>query len=242
MKRKENTPEEKNIRTRETEKSKYTVSDVKKEDLEIYLRYAEVYGGKTFPDTSPEAVFSDLGLAEDGVLLNAGADIFIDDGTNALQINHFASDYRITYLHNIRSTGPMLSIADEALRYVIDKMDWRVEFDGSLERKEIPEVPVSAVRRAVVNAFVHRDIESGKAVELTFFKYFIDIHSPREDPDRNPLIARALTFPGEDFAHIGSECEKAGVKVEFNRDSSGLTIRFYRHCGKEWAWSANPYV
>lgn len=41
-----------------------------------------------------------------------------------------------------------------------------MEFDGSLERKEFPEIPVDAVREAVINAFGHRIIESGQSVEV----------------------------------------------------------------------------
>lgn len=70
-------------------------------------------------------------------------------------------------------------------QYIIDAMDWRIEFDGSLERKEIPEIPVNAVREAVINAFAHRWIESGQSVEVAVYRSFIDIdiYSPGRFPE-----------------------------------------------------------
>ena len=226
----------------EKEPSEYHVSDVKKETLERYLRYAEEYGGRTFPSDSPKAVLTSLGLREGDALLNAGAAVFVESGMNALEINHYATDYTITNTYNRHSTGSILTLAHEAVRYVIDSMDWRVEFDGSIERKEFPEVPVSAVQKAVMDAFARRDIESEKAVRLTFFKNFIDIWSPGADRKNNPLIAGVLTFSKMGQTEITDECQKAGVRVEYSSDPSGFTIRFWRHCGKEWAWPANPYL
>ena len=226
----------------ETEPSVYHISDVKKETLERYLRYTKEYGGRTFPSDSPKAVLTSLGLTEGNTLLNAGAAVFVESGMNALEINHYATDYSITNLYNRQSTGSILSLAEEAVNYVIRNMNWRAEFDGSIERKEFPEVPVSAVLKAVMNAFARRDIESGKAVRLTFFKNFIDIWSPRADRRNNPLIADILTFSKKEQTEITDECQKAGVRVEYSSDPSGFTIRFWRHCGKEWAWSANPYL
>lgn len=68
-------------------------------------------------------------------------------------------------------------------KYIIDAMDWRIEFDGSLERKEIPEIPVNAVREAVINAFAHRWIESGQSGEVAVYRSFIDIYSPGRFPE-----------------------------------------------------------
>ena len=136
-------------------------------------------------------------------------------------------------------------------------MDWRVEFDGSLERKEIPEIPVDAIREAVINAFAHRIIESRQSVDISIYKSFIEIYSPGKFPEgiqpeqfiteirkpirRNPLITRTLYYSKdmESFAtglkRIHDACNDAGVTVEFRGDAYGFTVRFYRHCGEGWA-------
>ena len=95
----------------------------------------------------------------------------------------FASDERLTFTDIRRYTGSILDLSEKASQYIIDAMDWRVEFDGSLERKEIPEIPVDAAREAVINAFAHRRIESGQSVEVAVYRSFIDIYSPGRFPE-----------------------------------------------------------
>ncbi len=95
----------------------------------------------------------------------------------------FASDERLTFTDIRRFTGSILDLADKAVQYIIDAMDWRVEFDGTLERKEIPEIPVDAAREAVINAFAHQLIESGQSVEVAIYRSFIEIYSPGKFPD-----------------------------------------------------------
>lgn len=168
----------------------------------------------------------------------------------------FASDERLTFNDIKRYTGSILELADKAILYIADAMYWRVEFDGSPERKEFPEIPVDAVREAVINAFGHRIIESAQSVEVAIYKSFIEIYSPGKFPDnvtpeqfiteirkpirRNPLITRTLYYSKdmESFAtglkRISDACNTAGVKVEFYGDDYGFTVRFYRHCGEVW--------
>lgn len=197
-----------------------------------------------------------LGLAVNEYLLNAGAALFVNCGINELQMAKFASDERLTFTDIRRFTGSILDLADKAVQYIIDAMDWRVEFDGSLERKEIPEIPVDAAREAVINAFAHRLIESGQSVEVAIYRSFMEIYSPGKFPDgvtpemfireirkpirRNPLITRTLYYSKdmESFAtglkRIQDACDVAGCKVEYYGDDYGFTVRFYRHCGEGW--------
>lgn len=198
-----------------------------------------------------------LELCEGDTLLNAGAALFVNCGINELQMARFASDERLTFNDIKRYTGSIIELEDRAILYVADAMDWRVEFDGSLERKEYPEIPTDAVREAVINAFGHRIIESGKSVEVAIYKSFIEIYSPGKFPEgvtpqqfiteirkpirRNPRITRTLYYSKdmEIFAtglkRISDACSKAGVKVEFYGDEYGFTVRFYRHCGEGWS-------
>ena len=240
----------------ETKPSKYHISDIDKEVFDGYLRKARQVGRISLDSDDPQYVMTKLELADGDTLLNAGAALFVNCGINELQMARFASDERLTFNDIKRYTGSILDLADKAIVYVADAMDWRVEFDGSLERKEFPEIPVDAVREAVINAFGHRIIESGQSVEVAVYKSFIEIYSPGKFPDdvtpeqfineirkpirRNPLITRTLYYSKdmESFAtglkRISEACGKAGVKVEFYGDEYGFTVRFYRHCGEGW--------
>ena len=244
----------------ETQLSRYGVSDVDVEVFEEFLEKAREAGRLTVPQRitrkSIKETLEKLELAEGDRLLNAGAALFVDCGINELQMAKFASDKRLTFTDIRRYTGSIVALADRAVQYIVDAMDWRVEFDGSLERKEIPEVPVDAVREAVINAFAHRIIESRESVEAAIYKSYIDVYSPGPFPEyvapeqfvnesrkpirRNPLIAKTLYYSKdmENFAtglkRIYESCQTAGVKVEFLRDGYGFTVRFHRHCGDGW--------
>ena len=240
----------------ERQKSQYLVADIDPEIFKTYMRKARLAGRIDFDSEDPGEVMTKLELSDGEVLLNAGAALFVNSGMNELQMAKFASDERLTFTDIRRYTGSILELADKAVQYVIDAMDWRVAFDGGLSRKEIPEIPVAAVREAVINAFGHRVIESGQSVEVAVYRSFIDIYSPGAFPDgvtpeafirearkpirRNPLITRTLYYSKdmESFAtglkRIWSECEETGCRVEFNGDQYGFTVRFCRHCGEGW--------
>ncbi|MBR1390509.1 MAG: hypothetical protein IJ567_03535 [Lachnospiraceae bacterium] len=243
----------------ESQRSKYKVSDIDQEIFKSYLEKAKKVGRISFENDDPADVMTKLELSDGEWLLNAGAALFVDCGINELQMAKFASDERLTFTDIRRFTGPILDLADKAVQYVIDAMDWRVEFDGSLERKEIPEIPVDAVREAVINSFGHRLVESGQSVEVAIYRSFIEIYSPGKFPDgvtpemfikeirkpirRNPLITRTLYYSKdmESFAtglkRIQDACDELGCKVEYYGDNYGFTVRFYRHCGEGWGTS-----
>ncbi|MCD7764271.1 MAG: putative DNA binding domain-containing protein [Lachnospiraceae bacterium] len=240
----------------ESQRSKYTIADIDQTAFKSYLKKAKKVDRISFENEEPSEVMTKLGLAENEYLLNAGAALFVNCGINELQMAKFASDERLTFTDIRRFTGSILDLADKAVQYIIDAMDWRVEFDGSLERKEIPEVPVDAAREAVINAFAHRLIESGQSVEVAIYRSFMEIYSPGKFPDgvtpemfireirkpirRNPLITRTLYYSKdmESFAtglkRIQDACDEAGCKVEYYGDEYGFTVRFYRHCGEGW--------
>ena len=240
----------------ESSVSKYRITDIDKATFKEYLRKAKDAGRIAFKASTPKAVMTKLELCDGDMLLNAGAALFVDSGINELQMAKFASDKRLTFNDIKRYTGSIFDLADKAVQYIADAMDWRVRFDGSLERKEYPEIPLDAVREAVINAFGHRSIESRQAVEVAVYKSYIDIYSPGSFPEniepeqfikeelkpirRNPLIARTLYYSKdmESFAtglkRIYDVCTENGVLVEFKKEPYGFTVRFHRHCGKGW--------
>lgn len=143
-----------------------------------------------------------------------------------------------------------MELKKKAEQYIIDAMDWRVEF-GNLTRKEIPEIPLDAIREAITNSFGHRMFDSGQSNEITIFKNRIEIYNPGAFPAnktpesyvvgnqrpirRNPLIARTLYYSKdmESFAtglkRIKDACDKAGCRVEFQTPDDGFVVVFYRH-------------
>ena len=238
--------------------SEYHIADIDRTVFEQYLKRAREVGRITFDNDDPESVLNKLELTSGDLLLNAGAALFVDCGINDLQMAKFASNERITFTDIRRQTGSILGLVEIAMQYLIDAMDWRAEF-GGLHRKEIPEVPVDALREAVINAFAHRQIESGQSIQIMVYRNRIEIYSPGAFPEkispeefaegnqkairRNKLITQALYYSKdmETFASglkkIKTLCDEAGVKYEFQKEAYGFTVVFYRHCGEGWGWS-----
>ena len=250
-----------NTRSWERQVSKYRIEDIDMQEFEKYYKRAKEVGRITFDSDDPSSVLSKLELTEDDQLLNAGAALFVDCGLNDLQMAKFATNEKGNFTDLRRHTGSILKLVDVAMQYLIDAMDWRVEFNGKVQRDEIPEVPVDALREAVVNAFAHRQIESGQSLQIMIFRNRIEIYSPGTFPERitpeefaegdkkairrNKLITQTLYYSKdmETFAtglkKIKDLCEGAGVKYEFKREEYGFTVIFYRHCGEGWGWSRN---
>lgn len=214
-----------------------------------YLRRAHEANRITFEHTDTKNVLETLGLLEGGYLLNAGAALFCESGMNELQMAKFASNERLTFTDIRKFTGSIMTLKDKAEQYVIDAMDWRAEIVG-LSRKEIPEIPIAAIREAIINSFGHKLFESGQANEIAVYKNRIEIYSPGEFPKnhtpesfitenkapirRNSLITRTLYYSQdmETFAtglkRIKKLCDDACCKVEFKTVQGGFVVCFYR--------------
>ena len=121
-------------------------------------------------------------------------------------------------------------------------------FTGALQRTEIPEIPVDAIREALLNSFCHKDYASGQSNEVAIYKDRVEIYNPGAFPEgyeprdfidkaerpirRNPKIARILYYSkdiesfGTGLKRIADACEAAGVRYEFKKMKSGFVVCF----------------
>lgn len=84
------------------------------------------------------------------------------------------------FLDNRRFDGPLPHALDDALTTIVREMKKRNLIDG-LIRKEIPEYPIDAVREALVNAAVHRDLSKlarGTQIQIQMFQSRLEIRNP----------------------------------------------------------------
>ena len=72
-----------------------------------------------------------------------------------LKLATFAGTKRLTLLNFDHFEGNVFECIAARMEYVSKGINWRVEFDGSVQRKEIPEIPLEALREIIVNAFAH---------------------------------------------------------------------------------------
>lgn len=184
------------------------------------------------------------------MLLNAGKVLFGDDILQDVQMAIFATNERLTFNDIQRYHGPVLKLVDIAENYIKSNIHWKVEFTGELQRKEIPEIPVDAIREALLNSFCHKDYSSGESNEVAIYKNRIEIYNPGTFPEglepqdyidhierpvrRNPKIARILYYSkeiesfGTGLKRIADACKNAGVRYEFQKKKTGFVVCFYR--------------
>ena len=163
----------------ENQPSKYTVADINMRDFKTYLNKAKHVGRISFESDDPEVVMNKLELmADDGVhMLNAGAALFCDTSDTDVQMAKFATDVKATFTDIRREDkGSIIGMSKICEQYIIDAMDWKADIIG-LERVETPEIPVEAVREAVINSYGHRVYNNGQNNEIDVFKDRIEIHT-----------------------------------------------------------------
>lgn len=234
--------------------SNRTIDDVDEELLKKYIMQAHEVGRIAISYTDKKTVLNQLELTEGDILLNAGKALFSDDIVQDVQMAIFATSERMTFNDIQRYHGPVLKLVDIAENYIKSNIHWRVEFTGALQRTEIPEIPVDAIREALLNSFCHKNYASGQSNEVAIYKDRVEIYNPGAFPEgyepqdfivkserpirRNPKIARILYYSkdiesfGTGLKRIAEACNGAGVRYEFKKMKSGFVVCFYRPEGK----------
>jgi ATP-dependent DNA helicase RecG len=224
--------------------------DVDEAVLRDYIDRANRAGRIGFSYTTKSDVLNKLEMVEDGKLKNAAYVLFIGSNMIEVQMAIFAGTERLTFNDIQREHGSITDLIRIAERYVKSNIRWRVEFNGSIERKEIPEIPVDAVREAINNSFCHRNYKSSQNNEVLIYKNRIEIYNPGTFPEglkpedfidgnetsvkRNPLLAQLMYYSkdiesfGTGLKRISDACKKSGIKLEFRLMKRGFAVVFYR--------------
>ena len=222
---------------------------VNEEELVEFVQRANTAGRLEFGHSTISATLEKLGLMHDGRLRKAGAVLFCDENDLEVQMAVLAGTDKGTFLDIRQEKGNLFSIMRETERYIKSNIRWRVEF-GKLQREEIPEVPVRAMREALINSFCHRDYKDPKGNEIAIFRDRIEIYNPGRFPEgltpedyiigeersvlRNPLIANVLYLSkdiekwGSGLKRIHQECTSNGVEMEFKTLRTGFVTVFKR--------------
>jgi ATP-dependent DNA helicase RecG len=167
----------------------------------------------------PERVLENLGLVHAGKLNNAGILLFARRPQRLfplaqVRIGIFRGSH-ILDSHDFQGTlWQQLDGAMERFRQVLKvRFDIRVEEPSleGLQRREVWEYPLEALREAVANALIHRDYTYPADIQIRLEEDHLEVWSPGELPPpltpqalygphasvlRNPLIAQAFYFAG----------------------------------------------
>lgn len=175
-------------------------------------------GGRLKIDQTPLTVLKKLGFLQGKTPSHAAMLLFgKQDPQYSIHIGRFKSASTIIDDRMIR--GTLFQVVEEAMRFILSHLKVAFEISGTIERKEIYEYPLPAIRELLINTVVHRDYTSPVDTQIkifdqsiTFFnpgKLFGDITIQDLDSDtyqsrpRNRLIAEAF-YLRRDIEKYGS--------------------------------------
>ncbi len=107
------------------------------------------------PIYDEEGLLSALGLLVDDKLTNAGYYLFSSKQPVVLKAAIYSTDASINFNDIQRWRDNIYSLIDKGILYIKNSIRWKVESSGNVQRIEIPEVPIDAIREIVVNSFAH---------------------------------------------------------------------------------------
>lgn len=229
--------------------SNETLSDIDSETIGKFFKSGVECGRLPEVEYSNENLLKQLGLITDGFLNNAGKVLFSKNRPLVLKMAVFATNQKVTFLDIKRAEGNVFQLIDEGLKYISENMRWRVEISG-LQREEIPEIPLDALREIIVNCFAHAQYNIGIQHEIDVFPDRISITNPgrfansftpkdffennNQSVLRNRLIANALfrckkleSF-GSGLKKVGLLCDDCGVAVDYDMGDQYFTFSFKR--------------
>ncbi len=226
-----------------------SLEDVNTKIVREYIKRANEVKRIDFKFTNIISTLNKLQVLHGRRLLNAAEVLFCNNNPLEVQVAVFAGTDKITFLDIQQLKGTLFDTLKKSESYIKEHMNWRADLSGS-QRIEIPEVPLRALKEALVNSLCHRDYTNPKGNEIAIFKNRIEIYNPGQFPEevkiedylrgeersilRNPLISNAL-FLSKDIERWGSglkriydECKANNIKVEFKPIKTGFLIIFYR--------------
>lgn len=240
----------------ENKVSDYTIEDIDEELLKEFIEKGRKAKRINFPYTNKEEILKKLNLVnKNNQLLNAGYILFAKEAKLELQMAIFATETKLTFLDIDQVFGNIFELIEVGESYIRKNIKWPVNFkSGSMERVEIPEIPLEAIREAIINSLIHRDFKNPKSNEVAIYKDRVEIFNPGEFPEgfkpedfiegqgsipRNPLIANTLYLSkdiekwGSGFRRITEACQKSNTKVKFEIRKNGFMVIFYRKTDEE---------
>lgn len=158
----------------------------------------------------------------------------------------------IRFIDNKRIEGNCIDMLNDALAFVSKNMKIKtIILPGSGQRIDKTEYPIIAVREAILNSIIHRDLSihtEAMPIEVTMYKDRLEIRNPgglygrmtldslgKVQPDtRNPVLARAMETLGitenrySGIPTIQREMEEAGLRPAVFSDSRNeFVVTFY---------------
>ncbi len=235
----------------ENKSSNETLDDIDERTLSNFYTNATNCGRLPDFGSDTHVLMQKLGLLNGEHLTNAGRMLFSKNHPITLKMAVFATEHKNTFLDISRVEGNIFELIDAATSYIIKNIRWssRIGDDG-IHRIETPEVPIDAIREAVINSFAHARYDSSVQHEIDIFSNRISIINPGSFANefrpedfasrdlhsflRNEMISKTLylckdveTF-GSGLRKIYTLCEESKVTVSYINSENDFTLEFSR--------------
>lgn len=235
----------------ETAASGIPIKAADEKELKEYINRGKEKGRINFDYSSKDKVLGRLGLLYDTKTLNnAGNVLFSKNSPVRIKLVRFAADTRLTILSADPYEGNIFECINAAMDFYKENIGWRMEMTGDIRRKEIPEIPLEAIREIVVNAFSHGNYNASTDFELAIYSNRVSIYSPGFFPKPytpeqfaskgiepiplNNMITRTLFRDGTvEETSTGFErtfilCKEHSIDYEYEETVNGFRFTFFR--------------
>lgn len=229
----------------------YTIADVKEECLLKFYENATECGRLPKIGFNKETLLIQHNLLRNSFLTNAGVMLFGNSNPITLKLVVFATSERITILDMKTIKGNIFELINESMNFVIKNIRWKVIIDGeSSQRREVPEIPLVALREVIINSFAHARYDGNVQHEIDIYSNRISITNPGSFANeftpndffyrdlksylRNQSIADVLYLCkdvetcGHGLKKVYRLCKEAKVDISYINNENDFTIEFSR--------------
>ena len=235
----------------EQTETQYGIDDINEDLLIDCIRTANEKGRLEYVYRNPKEALSKLGLITfNDKLNNAGLFLFGNNKPLTIKEANYPTDNRTEFGEIKEFKGNIIECIKEAVSYIQNHISFKSNIVG-IQREEIPEIPVRAIREIVVNSFAHCSYARvGDYNQYVIYKSSVRIYNPGSiikgiDPInfasgkvgskiRNLLIASTLfkygyidAF-GTGFDRTFTLCSQNDVEYKYIEDDFGFTFVFER--------------
>jgi ATP-dependent DNA helicase RecG len=234
---------------------KANYDEIDQETVRLFIRKARTKGRLTAfeEDTDIKTLFEHLKLSIKGKLTNASIILFGKDPQKYF-INAVLRIVRLknqtTIIGDRLITGNLFKQVFDGEEVIKNFINVRYEIK-KLEREEIWEYPLTAIREALINSLIHRDyFKFNVQTQIKIFDDYIwfynigglpegitieELKRPHSSVPRNPLIVHIFYLAGL-IEEVGSGIGRIidGLKSqdlpepEFKEEIGGFSVRFYK--------------
>ncbi len=192
-----------------------TIDDIDNAAIKQFLAAAKEENRIKISDSNKVLVLKRLKVMSGNNLTNAGVLLFGKKpreffGNALVKCGRFKGELKEEFFDMKDIEGTLFDCIEKSINFLKNNLRLTAKIEG-LYRKEKWEIPIEALREAIINALIHRDYTSQGFTYIKLYDNEIVIANPGKLPDtlkiddlyqehesiqRNPLLAEAVYYTG----------------------------------------------